>query len=174
VAARGAGQQPGMPVIGLLTSASPGRDAGRLATFRQGLAEVATSKAAMSRSNIAGLARRAGRLPADDSPSVANGWGRHLLEHRPRENIFVAGDCNIAGLRVDTLAPLRRGSLGNGLSNRLCGASSATNHQFGATVKFFELEFGNWVVGPARALGLARASGSRRMQPELQANSRSS
>jgi hypothetical protein len=40
VAARGAGQQPGMPVIGLLTSASPGRDAGRLATFRQGLAEV--------------------------------------------------------------------------------------------------------------------------------------
>jgi putative ABC transport system substrate-binding protein len=29
-----------MPVIGLLTSASPGRDAGRLATFRQGLAEV--------------------------------------------------------------------------------------------------------------------------------------
>jgi hypothetical protein len=90
----------------------------------------------MSRSNIAGLARRAGRLPADDSPSVANGWGRYLLEHRPRENIFVAGDCNIAGLRVDTLAPLRRGSLGNGLSNRLCGASSATNHQFGATVNF--------------------------------------
>ena len=32
-------QQPAMPVIGFLSSASPGRDAGRLAAFRQGLGE---------------------------------------------------------------------------------------------------------------------------------------
>jgi hypothetical protein len=36
------------------------------------------------------------------SPGHANGWDRYLLEHRPRENILVAGDCNIAGVRVDT------------------------------------------------------------------------
>jgi ABC-type uncharacterized transport system substrate-binding protein len=33
-------QQPAMPVIGFLSSASPGRDAGRLAAFRQGLGET--------------------------------------------------------------------------------------------------------------------------------------
>ena len=33
-------QQPAMPVIGFLSSASPGRDAGRLAAFRQGLNET--------------------------------------------------------------------------------------------------------------------------------------
>src|SRR5262245_13288954 len=33
-------QQPGMPGIGSLTSASPDRDAGRLRAFRQGLGET--------------------------------------------------------------------------------------------------------------------------------------
>jgi putative ABC transport system substrate-binding protein len=33
-------QQPAMPVVGFLSSASPGRDAGRLDAFRQGLRET--------------------------------------------------------------------------------------------------------------------------------------
>src|SRR5262245_66673554 len=33
-------QQPGVPVIGYLSSASPDRDAGRVRAFRQGLSET--------------------------------------------------------------------------------------------------------------------------------------
>ena len=46
-------QQPAMPVIGFLSSASPDRRA-TLTAFRKGLAKPVSSRARTSRSNIAG------------------------------------------------------------------------------------------------------------------------
>ena len=47
-------QQPAMPVIGFLSSASAGPSADLLDALRQGLAESGLSKGKTSRSNIAG------------------------------------------------------------------------------------------------------------------------
>ena len=47
-------QQPAMPVIGFLGSTTPAGYLDRIRAFRQGLSEAGTSRAAMSRLNIAG------------------------------------------------------------------------------------------------------------------------
>ena len=57
-------QQPAMPVIGFLSSASPDGYATVVRAFRQGLKEPAMSRARTWRSNIAGRRARYDRLPA--------------------------------------------------------------------------------------------------------------
>jgi len=49
------GQQPALPVIGFLNSASPGPFALLLSAFHEGLKDAAISRVRTSRSNIAGL-----------------------------------------------------------------------------------------------------------------------
>jgi hypothetical protein len=59
-------QQPAMPVVGFMSARSPEDSEHLLAAFRQGLAEVVTSRARTCRSSSAGRADRRARAAQSD------------------------------------------------------------------------------------------------------------
>ena len=60
-------------------------------------------------------------------PCAHTNYGIPTLNQRARprrQEFFISGDCGIAGIRMDPLAILWRGSMGNDSCDRVCAALS--------------------------------------------------